>query len=126
MQDSLLLISSTLPHFGAVFFFPHLPYQLTVAVSTLCSITWHSTGDPIFSPLGILDYSAATAWFLADCLYSYKSPAALYSIVVFNLCSAFLNSHLTEIHPVYGHSVWHLINCLKSYWVAYLLNKINY
>lgn len=116
----MIQIVSTLPHLWSIV--PLLPHYAThtagyihvIGVSTVLSILYHATEESNLL-LTILDYACAGVWGLYDLYlgYTYTSPETLLTIVGLNAASFLFNQLLPEMH-----SLWHLLNASKSYWVS--------
>lgn len=119
------LILSTIPHVGSIL--PLLPYYQTytygyvhtVLLSTMMSVLYHFYEES--TPwVTRLDYFFAGIWFLYD-LHLCR-PADLSKILAVNCISAFLNIQIPydDSYTLY-HSLWHLLNAAKAYYVSTLL-----
>lgn len=121
------LLLTTLPHFVAVFVSRRLVwYACLVAVSTCLSVAWHSSGEGAATWLGVLDYSVAGLWFVADVVQFFGQPA-FWFVVFSSVCVGLLNFVVEKLaHDGFlayeiGHSAWHLVSAGKAAWVASLL-----
>lgn len=113
-----MLVLSTLPHFLCILPVLHLHgYVGVILLSTTLSILYH-LNEESNAWINWLDHIMATIWFLYDVQlglhYSVLGP-----ILEANLVSFFL--HIGLSRPYYLHSVWHLANAYKCWYVSSLL-----
>lgn len=66
----------------------------------------------------IYDYGMASVWLLYDIYMGYYTPY-LYTIININVLSFIINQSISHIQ-IY-HSIWHLINAYKCFYVSSLL-----
>ena len=128
---SRLLIVTTLPHACALLWSPPPAYAALIVMFTAMSMLWHAMGGPAVSWLGIIDHQIAALWFFADCYYLAGSGKAFSQMLVLN--GAVFGSNLVvtwldraNLIPYYiGHSAWHLVSALKTFYVAALVSAVS-
>jgi hypothetical protein len=125
----MYLIISTLPHFYSIV--PLLPYYSThtyhyihvIAASTLLSILYHLTGESN-SIITTFDSCIACIWFLFDLHFghTFRSSTIRSKILYINLTSFLLHACIpyNTTYIIY-HSIWHILNASKSYYVSSLI-----
>lgn len=119
----MILALSTLPHFAAILpLYPHdmYDYKTAILVSSTTSVVWHVYGEP-FNIIAVLDYLAASQWSYFEMKYAredrQKIAALNFAMFVFNLFVLRSNSY------VFYHSLWHLTNSAKCFYVATLISR---
>ncbi len=133
----MYLVISTIPHFFSIL--PLIKYYKytygyinIIILSTTLSILYH-TYDESNKIINFFDYCFAGIWFLYDLHMGYKytnglcavdntNKKILYKIILSNSISFFLNNQIT--HNTYyqlNHSLWHLINAYKCFYVSNLI-----
>lgn len=133
------VILSTTPHIASIYFVMgcsspdylglYVGYCIVIGISSLLSLIWHTYREPK-SIWFWLDYAFAFIWAGYDVVIS--SIVASYSIVgivilLNGVC--IITNHLTDWIAKRGicryevsHSLWHIINVIKSMVVAYLVS----
>ena len=112
-----LVILSTLPHFLSILpIIYNVEYICVILVSTILSIIYHI--DETDRVIMVYNYGMAFIWVLYDIHMGYSTPY-LYTIINLNVISYIINK-CTINEPLY-HSIWHLINAVKCYYVSSLL-----
>jgi hypothetical protein len=142
----MYLVISTIPHFFSIL--PLIKYYNKytfgyiniIILSTTLSILYH-TYDESNKIINFFDYCCAGVWFLYDLHMGYKytnglcenqkmlshnntNKKILYKIILSNSISFFLNNQIT--HNTYyqlNHSLWHLINAYKCFYVSNIINR---
>jgi hypothetical protein len=122
---SWLLILSTLPHFYSILplvcnYERFAGYIHVVILSTTLSVFYHTDESNLW--IAGFDYFMALIWFLYDLRMGWPRIYYLFKIVKANLIS-FIIFHITLKTDQYvlHHSLWHLCNAAKCYYVATLL-----
>jgi hypothetical protein len=111
-----MLILSTLPHLLCILplisQIKHAEYIRIILVSTTFSIMYHAYKEshPV---INALDYAMACIWFLYDA--SYRDTRILAANI-----GSFLAHVAVPLDASYAfyHSVWHLLNAWKCYYVS--------
>jgi hypothetical protein len=127
----MYLVISTIPHFFSIL--PLIKYYNKytygyiniIILSTTLSILYH-TYDESNKIINFFDYCCAGVWFLYDLHmgYKYTNKKILYKIILSNSISFFLNNQITnDTYYQLNHSLWHLINAYKCFYVSNLINK---
>ncbi len=127
------LIISTLPHFFSIL--PIIKYYNKytygyiniIILSTTLSILYH-TYEESNRIINFLDYSFAGIWFLYDIYmgYKYTNKIVLYKIMLSNSISFLLNTQISHnTYYQFNHSIWHLINAYKCFYVSNIINNSN-
>ena len=125
----MYLLISTLPHFYSII--PLLPYYRrrtfhythVIALSTLFSILYHLTGESN-SIITHVDVCMACIWFLFDLHLGYTFTSTIVrSRILYLNCSSFLLYTCIPYDTTYilYHSIWHILNASKSYYVSALI-----
>ena len=112
-------ILTTLPHFLSIIPILHLhmtEYISVIVLSTILSILYHM--DESNHIIMLYDYGMASVWVLYDIYMGYNTPY-LYTIVFINGLSFIINQYTSHI-SLY-HSIWHIINASKCFYVSSLL-----
>lgn len=125
LPSMMWLILTTLLHFLSI-----LPlvstnsilYISVILVSTLLSVLYHLYEESN-SWITILDYGMSGVWAFYDTYLGYKYKL-LYKILPTSLISCAINV-LIPYNRYYTlmHSMWHILNAYKSYYIATLLSK---
>ena len=120
------LIATTLLHFLSI-----LPLISTSFNLYMCIIVWSTISSVLYHWYDesncwttLLDYVLAGIWSLYDIYLGYKHKL-LHKILPTNLVSCFV--HLLIPYNTYytlTHSMWHILNACKSYYVATILSKM--
>ena len=121
------LVLSTLPHFYCI-----LPllynyqrfegYIYVVILSTTISIMYHIDESNLW--IAGFDYAMALIWFFCDIGLGWSRRYALYKIIYANLISFIVNRSVPHNDQyILYHSLWHLFNAYKCYYVSTLLPK---
>jgi hypothetical protein len=106
--------NNILPHY-------HRVYINLIILSTTFSIIWHYYNEPR-NILLFFDYYFGFLWFVGDMLWALDLNNI--SIVLLNLGCFFLNININYSNNyVLYHSIWHVINAIKSIYVSYIINK---
>ena len=108
----MIIIISTLPHFLSIIPPTTNEYKYVIILSTTLSILYHYYEESN-RIINILDHFMAFIWFLCDIYYGYNN---IYKIIFVNFISFI-------IHSNYNHSMWHIVNACKCYYVAMLLSE---
>lgn len=123
MRNVMLLAVSTLPHFASILpLYPHdmYDYKTAILVSSTISVVWHVYGEPL-NIVAVLDYLAASQWSYFELKYGrenrQKIAALNFAMFVFNIFVLRSGSY-----PFY-HSLWHLTNSAKCFYVATLISR---
>ena len=120
----MYLILSTLLHLLSAI--PLLPYTKAysyievICVSTTMSILYHLNESN--HVIAFLDYSYALIWFLYDIYMSYHTPF-LHQIMLVNGFSCIIHAYPATNYTTF-HSIWHIINASKCFYVSLLLKDI--
>lgn len=119
----MILALSTLPHFASIIpLYPHdmYDYKTAILVSSTISVVWHVYGEPL-NVIAVLDYLAASQWSYFEMRYGRKDiqkiAALNFAMFVFNLFVLRSDSY------VLYHSLWHLTNSAKCFYVATLISR---
>lgn len=127
------LILSTIPHYFSVLPFVQIGtcdtykwYITTLLASSTLSVLYHATNEAN-KIIAFLDYLAAFVWFSSDLYYSI-TLLELYSLlrIIFINCASFMiNVKIPrdEKYILY-HSIWHIINASKCYYVSIVISSI--
>jgi len=126
-----LLIATTLPHLFCIL--PIIRYYLykeifwyvnIIVMSTIFSVMSHKIIYKNNEYIIGIDYSLAFIWFIYDIYLGYIiSRNILIKIVIANLLSFIINKKVDESRYYYFfHSLWHLVNAFKCYYVSCLIN----
>lgn len=115
--NRMILIISTLPHFLSVIPRNTYKYKYVIILSTTLSILYHYNEESN-TIINILDYCMAFIWFLCDIYLGHNR----YKIILVNFISFIINVNITTNYTLY-HSIWHIINASKCYYVAMLLSN---
>ena len=133
------VILSTVPHIASIYFVTgcsspdylglYVGYCIVIGGSSLLSFIWHTYREPK-NIWFCLDYAFAFIWTGYDIVIS--SIVASNSIVVIVILLngvCIITNHLTDCIAKRGicsyevsHSLWHIINVIKSIIVAYLIS----
>ena len=111
------MIISTLPHFLCIIPIQekrYKRYKYVIILSTILSILYHT--DESFM---IIDHFVAFIWFLYDVYLTYKFT---YKPIYVNVLSFIICIIANEKY----HSLWHIINSCKCYYVSSILRSIPY
>lgn len=122
-----MLVFSTILHFFSILplikYYTHTSgYIIIISLSTSFSILYHLTGESN-KIITIIDYSFATIWGIYDIYFGYRYRNDLYKFILGNTVVFFLNIQIPydDNYRLY-HSIWHLINAIKCYYIASLIN----
>jgi len=121
------LVLSTLPHFYCILpllcnYERFTGYIHIVVLSTTLSVLYHT--DESNRWIAGLDHGMALIWFFYDVGLGWDRRYALYRIIHANLISFIVHyGILQDDKYVLYHSLWHLFNAAKCYYVATLLPK---
>ena len=121
------LVLSTLPHFYCIRPLLHnyerfAGYIHVVMLSTTLSVLYHT--DESNRLIAGLDHVVALIWFVCDVGFGWSRRYALNKIIHANLISFI--AHFSVPHDdryILYHSVWHLLNAAKCYYVCTLLAR---
>ena len=114
----IILIITTVPHFLSII--PIICYYDIIILSTLFSILYHTNEN--CNIIGMLDYSLAFVWFLYDINYGFIHNI-LGNIIFVNLISFIINYNIKhDKNYITYHSIWHIINACKCYYVSILIS----
>jgi len=115
------IILSTIPHFVSLYYtYEDSCYTAVVMIATMSSILWHMSRESS-KQLLYLDYSCATLL----CLYEiYKSQDIWFVVVTSNLGLLVINKSMDLLSKYkilrysIGHSIYHVISCCKTFYIA--------
>ena len=121
------LILSTIPHLYCIL--PLLPnyekftgYIHLVILSTTLSVMYHTDESNVW--IAGLDHVIALIWFIYDIQMGWTRRYSLYKIIHANIISFIIYyGILYKDQYILYHSLWHLFNASKCYYVATLLPK---
>jgi hypothetical protein len=126
----MYVVISTIPHFCSIL--PLIKYYKThtlgyiniILLSTVFSILYHTYEESNYT-INIIDYFFAVLWVVYDLYmgYIYTTNKIVCVIVFVNTMSFFINIQIpyNVYYPLY-HSLWHLINAYKCYYVSKLIS----
>ena len=114
------IILSTIPHFMSLYYtYKDIYYTTVVMAATTSSILWHTSRESS-KELLYLDYSCATLL----CFYEiYNSPnisfviTANFGLLVINKSMDLLSKYKILRYGI-GHSIYHVISCCKTFYIA--------
>lgn len=121
------LILSTIPHLYCILpllynYERFAGYIRVVVLSTTLSILYHS--DKSNAWITGLDHVMALIWFLYDIELGWDRRNSLYRIIHANIISFIVYCSILHTDQyILHHSLWHLFNAAKCYYVATLLPK---
>ncbi len=125
----MYLVVSTIPHFCSIL--PVIKYYKsytfgytnTILLSTLFSILYH-TYDESNDIINRIDYFSAGVWAAYDIYmgFTYASRQTILKILLANAMTFFINIEIpcNEYYEI-NHSLWHLINAYKCYYVSHVI-----
>lgn len=122
----IALIITTLPHFLSIipiirFYTNNYDYIQITILSTLFSILYHINENCRI--IALIDYSLAFVWFVYDIKYGLIYNI-LDKILYVNLISFMINYNIKhDRNYVVNHSIWHLINAGKCFYVSTLISR---
>lgn len=97
-------------------------YSSVILASTLLSVLYHLYEESN-GWITILDYGMSGVWAFYDTYLGYKYRL-LHKILPTNFISCAINVLIPyNTQYVFLHSVWHILNAYKSYYIATLLSK---
>jgi hypothetical protein len=122
----MYLVISTLPHICSIF--PLIKYYKTytfgyiniILLSTLLSVLYHTFEESNYT-LTAIDYLCAGLWVVYDIFmgYTYTNRKTTQKIILVNSASFLINILIPyNIYYPLNHSVWHLLNASKCYYVS--------
>jgi len=122
----MYLILSTIPHFCSILplvtYYKYTSgYIATILLSTICSIFYHLYEESNIL-INVMDHGFAGVWFLYDIYMGYRYTKSLGKIVLANVLSFVINRQIPSHSYSLYHSLWHLINAYKSYYVSNLIH----
>lgn len=114
------IILSTIPHFMSLYYtYTDIWYTTVIITATTSSILWHTSRESS-KELLYLDYSCASLL----CLYEiYNSPnisfviTANLGLLVINKSMDLLSKYKILRYSI-GHSIYHVISCCKTFYIA--------
>ena len=129
------VILSTIPHFLSLLFVTKCKlgqimniYAVIILISSLLSLVWHFQKEPknIFF---WLDYGFALVWVFIEFIVAILTAPIYFilTIAFFNIIILFTNKFVDFldyngfVSYEYGHTTWHLLSCLKSIFISYML-----
>ena len=133
MKNTILIIS-TISHLCCIL--PLMSYYRTFAwgyinvviLSVVFSILYHFCEESN-RIINIIDYLLAGVWFSYDVYMGvkYGNGCDVVKIVLLNAASFIINIQIPyDLHYYMSHSIWHLVNSVKSYCVSCILvRKLN-
>lgn len=100
--------------------YDNITYATIVFLSTSFSVLYHYTNEANLVIM-IIDYILAGVWFITD-LY-YGGVTRVYTILLCNGVIFCINISITknENYKLH-HSLWHLLNVTKCYYIATLIS----
>ena len=125
----MYLIVSTLPHLLSAL--PVIQYYYTytcvytniILLSSTCSVLYHFYEESN-EVITVLDYGLAFLWFVCDIYMGYTYTDRCVLILALNGMSLALNVLIPYDHTYsVTHSLWHLVNAAKCYYVSYLIGQ---
>jgi len=121
------LILSTILHFYSIVpllsNYEHFTgYIHVIILSTTLSVLYHTDESNVW--IAGLDHLMTFIWFLYDLELGWSKRFSFFRIIHSNLISFIIYRGSLEMKPyVLYHSLWHLFNAAKCYYVATLLPK---
>lgn len=126
----MYLVISTIPHFCSIL--PLIKYYKTytfgyiniILLSTIFSILYHIYEESNYT-INIIDYFCAGLWVIYDMYmgYTYTNRNTIFKFIVVNTISFCINIQIPHhVHFSFYHSLWHLINAYKCYYVSNLIS----
>lgn len=125
----MYLVISTLPHFCSILplikYYKNYSYGYinVILISTIFSILYHAYEEKNLT-IKVLDYFCASLWFLYDIYmgYTYTNKKTIIKILLGNTVTFFININIPyNIYYPLMHSIWHLINAYKCFYVSKLI-----
>lgn len=127
----MYLIISTIPHFASIYPLvnkynnPYIfEYINIIVLSTIYSLLFHTYEEKNII-INNIDYFLAGIWVIYDCLLSciYSGNNIQLKIILTNSISFIINIHIDNDNYIIEHSIWHIINCCKCYYVSHSLSS---
>ena len=130
----MLLIITTIPHIVSIYPLvnkinkPYIyEYINIIILSAIYSILFHIYEEKNII-INDIDYFLAGMWFFYDCILSfiYTDNNIQLKIILTNSISFLINTQIDNNNYIIEHSLWHIINFTKCYYVSQKLSSSIY